>query len=289
MTLPTADTTVTYPDGDTVSTGTVLHVEPFSDDRWAVILDVTAFHPVDTAWPDQPTDRGSITTSAGTQIIEDAVTGGILDGGLFLGPELPVRMGTEGWIFVVAHIVSGEPPAVGEEATIAVDEEYRAELSAGHTACHLASLALDAALAEAWTKPAPTDSLGNPAFDALAIQQSRIVPNGSTDLYRIGKSLRRKGFTATALDDTVAVERAANERLAEWVENAGEVTITREGSALSDRRAWVCELMGGATSIPCGGTHIRSLSELASVQVALERTDVTGGFEIVMQTVAARS
>src|SRR5687768_17501039 len=112
MPLPTTDTTVTYPDSATTSTGTVLHVERLSDGRSAILLDTTAFHPVDTAWPDQPADRGTITTTAGEQPIVDAVTGAVRDGRLLLGADMPVRTGTEGWTFVVAHIIEGPPPAV---------------------------------------------------------------------------------------------------------------------------------------------------------------------------------
>lgn len=159
MALSTTDTTITYPDGATTSTGTVLHVEPLSDGRSAVLLDSTAFHPVDTAWPDQPADRGTITTTAGTQPIIDGVTGGIRNGALHL----------------------------------------------------------DAALSTAWSKPAPTDALGNPAFDALAIQRSRIDPHRSTDTYRIGKSLRRKGFAPASLDDPSAAAERVNAQLAQWI------------------------------------------------------------------------
>jgi alanyl-tRNA synthetase len=286
MPLPTADTRVTYPDGDTSSSGTVLHVEPLDDARSAVLLDVTAFHPVDTAWPDQPTDRGTMTTDAGTQPIVDAVTGGIHDGILHLGADLPVRTGTEGWVFVVAHVIEGDRPVVGSTARVEVDRGARAALSAGHTACHLASLALDAALADAWTKPAPTDSLGNPAFDSLAIQESRITPGGSVDTYRIGKSLRRKGFIPTVLDDLSTVAAVANARLAKWVGAGGAVRIERDGDGLSERRMWVCELPEGRTGIPCGGTHVHDLSEFAGISVALSVHDVEGGRELTMVTTA---
>jgi alanyl-tRNA synthetase len=251
MPLPTSDTTVTYPDGAIRSTGTVLHVEPLVDGSSAVILDTTAFHPVDTAWPDQPADRGTLTMSRGTLPIVDGVTGGIHAGVLHLGSDLPVRSGTEGWIFVVAHIVEGEPPAVGESVRIDVDAEYRAALSAAHTACHLASLALDAALAEAWTKSVSTDALGNPAFDALAIQRSQIHPLGSTDTYRIGKSLRRRGFTLDALDDPTAVAARIDAQLDRWISAGGPVRIERDDEGISSRRTWVCELPEGRTGIWC--------------------------------------
>jgi alanyl-tRNA synthetase len=286
MTLPSTDTLVTYPDGATSSTGTVLHVEPLPDGRSAVLLDSTAFHPVDTAWPDQPSDRGTLTSASGTQDIVDGVTGGIREGTLYLGADLPVRTGTEGWTFVVAHVIEGTPPEVGESVQVEVNAEHRAALSAGHTACHLASLALDAALADAWSKDTAADALGNPAFDALAIQRSRIVPNGSVDTYRIGKSLRRKGFTPAALAEPAEVAARANAQLAEWVEAGGAVSIERPEHTLTARRSWVCELPTGRVEIPCGGTHVSSLSDFTSIAAVLTANDIEGGMELVMETTA---
>lgn len=287
MALPQRDTTVTYPDGSTTSTGTVLHVELLADGTVAVVLDTTACHPVDTAWPDQPSDRGTLTTDRGQQPIVNVVTGGILDGRLHLGADLPVRTGTTGWTFVVAHVIEGPPPAIGESARVDVDKDYRAALSAAHTACHLAALALDAALATAWTKAVPTDALGNPAFDALAIQRSRLHPGRSVDTYRIGKSLRRKGFTPAALDDPSAVSERVNAQLAEWVAVGGAVRVEREGPGLSARRTWVCELPSGVTDIPCGGTHVRDIDELAGVTTSLTTVAVEGGVELTMETLLA--
>ena len=284
MTLPTTDTLVTYPDGATTSSGTVLHVEPLDDGRHVVLLDTTACHPVDTAWPDQPADRGTLTTDQGQQPIVDAVTGGIHDGVLHRGAALPVRTGTDGWTFVVAHIIEGPPPAPGDQVQIDVDQSYRAALSAAHTACHLAALALDAALSAEWTKPAPTDALGNPAFDTLTIQRSLIEPHRSTDTYRIGKSLRRKGFTTAALDDQAAVAERVNAQLAQWIAVGGAVRIERADDALSARRTWVCELPTGLTDIPCGGTHLRDLAELSDVTASLTTREVDGGLELSMET-----
>ena len=289
MPLPTTDTRVSYPDGRTASTGTVLHIEPLANGRSAVLLDSTAFHPVDTAWPDQPADHGTLTTSQGTQAITDAVTGGIRDGHLHLGADVPVRTGTEGWTFVVAHIIEGAPPAVGETVRVDVNEDHREGLSAGHTACHLASLALNAALSEAWGKVVPTDALGNPGFDALAIQSSRIHPHGSTDIYRIGKSLRRKGFAPGALADPAAVAERINTSLAGWVAAGGAVRIERAGNQLTARRTWVCELPTGRVDIPCGGTHISDLAELATITVALTMREIEGGLELTMETTATAS
>lgn len=287
MPLPETDTIITYPDGAVASSGTVLHVEPLADGTSAVLLDRTALHPVDTAWPDQPADRGSMLVDGAEASVVDAVTGGIRDGALLLGTDLAVRTGTDGWTFVVAHIVDGPPPAPGAAVQIRVDADYRRALSQAHTACHLAALALDDALADAWTKPATLDALGNPAFDQLAIQSSRIQPNRSTDTYRVGKSLRRKGFDPASLDALDAVAARVNATLASWTAAGGAVSIEREDQSLSARRLWVCELPGGRTRIPCGGTHVTDLRDLPVVHVALALARSEGAAELTMVTTVA--
>lgn len=282
-------TAVTYPSGATTSRGTVLHVADAGAGRAAVVLDTSAFHPVDTAWPDQPADRGALVVDGVEIPVVDAVVGAARDGELLLGRDVPVRTGTSGWTFVVAHVVAGTPVAVGDSVEVRVDAAFRDDLSAGHTACHLAALALDAALTDAWRKDVPVDALGAPGFDALAIQESRIVPLGSRDVYRIGKSLRRKGFEPEALDDLDALAARVNARLAEWISSGGPVRIERDADALADRRTWVCELPGGAARIPCGGTHVASLSELGEAAVTFDATALDGAVELVMTTTVTRA
>lgn len=198
-----------------------------------------------------------------------------------------MRKGTEGWSFVVVHVLAAETAVkVGDTVEVTVDEGYRMALSAGHTACHLASLALDAALAGAWNKEVGADALGNPDFEGNACESSRIHDHGSVDVYRVGKSLRKKGFDVTALDDLDALAARANAQLAEWVASDAGIRIDRDGDGLGDRRRWVCELPGGAAVIPCGGTHLTSLGQLTAVTVAFERADVEGGIAITMRTTA---
>ncbi|MGB3909114.1 MAG: metal-dependent hydrolase [Pseudolysinimonas sp.] len=277
-----SDTIVDYPAGATTSRGVVLATLPLPDGL-GVVLDRTAFHAVDAGWPDQPADRGAL---AGQEVI-DAVVGATDGGEILIGGDIPVRTGAERWAFVVAHVVAADTPIqVGDEVDVTVDEGYRHALSAGHTACHLASLALDAALASAWTKEVAADTLGAPGFDALACASSRIHEFGSTDVYRVGKSLRKRGFDVSALDDVRAVEDAANARLADWVATGAGIRIDRDGDGLGDRRRWVCELPGGDAVIPCGGTHLTSLGELAAVRVELAREDVEGGVALTMTTTA---
>jgi alanyl-tRNA synthetase len=294
------DTRVTYPDGDVTSSGSVLHVEPLADGRAAIILDRTAFHPIDPVWPDQPADQGIVRVGGVAHPVLDAVVGATDGTTLFVG-DAPVRTGTEGWVFVVCHVVADPDGSVastlapGAEAAVEVDARVRRALSTGHTACHLASLALNAALAGLWSKDVPTDGRGEPNFDQLAIAESRILPNGSLDTYRIGKSLRKKGFSAAELPASLgATEETANRLLAEWITSGAAVAVVRGGSSgidsdgLGERRIWRCELAGGAVEIPCGGTHIASLHEFASVSIALELADTEGALELRMRTSAVR-
>ncbi len=128
------------------------------------------------------------------------------------------------------------------------------------------------------------DALGAPDFDALACESSRIAPNASTDRYRIGKSLRRKGFDPAALDDLRAVEARANAILAGWAGMPGAIGIHREDHTLAGRRTWRCELPDGAVELPCGGTHLSSLAEIEAITVALASVEVPGGVELTMTT-----
>ena len=105
MTLPERDTRVTYPDGALSATARVLHIAPAGDGRLAVITDTTSFHPVDAAWPDQPADAGVIRSAAGEFPVRDAVVAATDGESLHLGADIPVRTGTEGWVFLVAHLV----------------------------------------------------------------------------------------------------------------------------------------------------------------------------------------
>ena len=289
MTLPTSGTRVLYPAGATTADANVLHVEHVAGDfepgRAVVILDQTAFHPVDVAWPDQGPDRGVLRAADGEIAVLDCVVGATDGTSLHLGADIPVRKGTEGWTFVVAHLIA-QPDALaeGDAVTVEVDAAYRAALSAGHSGCHLASLALNAALAGAWSKEVASDGLGSPDFDGTAIEDSTIFENGSRDVYRVGKSVRKKGFDPAALDATDALAAAANATLASWIAAGGDIRIEREGEGLTDRRFWVAELPGGQVRIACGGTHVTSLAELGAVVIALSTEQVDGAVELTMET-----
>ncbi|MCQ1986127.1 metal-dependent hydrolase [Arthrobacter sp. zg-Y844] len=292
VSLPKTDTAVTYPAGALTGTGAVLHVETLPDGRLAVLLDTTPVHPVDAGWPDQGPDRATLTTPDGREVpLLDCVVGATDGTALFLGGDIPVRKGTEGWVFAVVHLLPGDTGiAEGNRVEVRVDGEHRAALSAGHTACHLAALALNRQLAGAWKKDVPADAAGNPNFDALAIETTTILPGGSRDVYRLGKSLRRKGFLPDALlTDPAAVEKGVNATLAEWVASDAEVRIERESDLLTGMRRWVCDLPGGSVGIPCGGTHLASLAAVSEIEVRLSCEPGEGAAEVVMDTICTRT
>ncbi|MHA7241191.1 alanyl-tRNA editing protein [Arthrobacter sp. TMS1-12-1] len=284
MTLPTTDTRVTYPAGATEEASRVLHVDTRAGRR-AVLLDTTAFHPVDHAWPDQGADRGILMAGDRSWAVTDCVVGATDGTVLYLGADAPVRKGTEGWAFVVAHLIDGaeeDGPAEGDDVVVRVDAAHRAAVSAGHTGCHLASLALNRALAGRWKKDVAPDALGAPNFDALAIDTTVIREFGSLDRYRLGKSLRRKGFTVDGLDPE-ATAAAVNATLAEWTATGASIGIEADGSGLTGRRRWVCDLPGERAEIPCGGTHLTSLAGVG-VTVRLELTEADGTPVLQMDT-----
>lgn len=291
MALPHSATRVTYPAGDLAAAATVLHVAPASDGLVAVVTDVTSFHPVDASWPDQPADQGVLRVGDREVPIVDAVVAATDGAELHLGADIPVRKGTEGWAFLVAHLVASDAaPVEGERVTIEADGPTRDALSLGHSACHLASLALNRALADRWSKPTRDDALGAPDFDGAACASSRIGPNGSIDRYRLNKSLRRSGFdtasiTAESLD---ALATEVDAALAAWrgAPASGAIRIERDGEALTDRRSWVAELPEGTARIACGGTHPASVAELGEVRVAFALDDDQGTPVLVMTTTA---
>ena len=258
----------------------MLHVAPAGDGRVAVITETTSFHPVDAAWPDQPADAGVIRSGGGEVPVRDAVVAATDGTALHLGADIPVRKGTEGWAFLVAHLVDeGAAIAEGDEVEIEADAATRRALSAGHTACHLASLALNRALADRWSKPAREDALGSPDFDGTAIASSRIVPNGSVDRYRLNKSLRRAGFDTASLAGRPRRRcgtRCADATRREWIA-AGRDRPRRARR----RRAHRSALLGRA-SFPtarhasrAAARTLGSLAELCHGDAAIHRSSTT--------------
>lgn len=272
-----SSTTVSFAAGAVTGSSTVQRIEA-TPNGTVVIVDATPFHPVDHTWPDQPGDSGEIAFDGSAVRITEALMAAVSDEGeLAVGVDIPVKRGAEGWTWLVGHPLDGDPPewlTEGARVELSVDVPRRAGLSRGHTACHLASLALDLALSDLWRKDPGADALGNPNFEAKANQSSRIHEDGAVDEYRLGKSLRRAGFDTETFAATLADREAAiNTQLAAWVDSAAPSRVVADGSTIVDRRSWHCELPDGTAEILCGGTHVASLDEFVSISVSLDLTD----------------
>lgn len=271
-------TTVTFPNGATQGDAVVMRAES-NPDGAVVIVNETPFHPVDHTWPDQPGDSGTLMVPDQSGTVAEAVMAAVSDDdALALGAEIPVKRGAVGWTWLVGHrlAVADVPEWLtpGVAVTLSVDIERRDKLSRGHTACHLASLALDLAVAELWRKDPGADALGNPDFEARANQSSRIQENGSVDEYRLGKSLRKAGFDTETFSATLPEREARiNAQLAAWVTSGATSIIEADGPTIIDRRRWRCRLPEGDAVMLCGGTHVNSLREFESITVKLALSD----------------
>ncbi|MFG2821828.1 metal-dependent hydrolase [Kitasatospora sp. NPDC048365] len=291
MPLPT--THVSFPAGAVTGESPILAVHRLADGRSAVVTEATPFHPLDHTWPDQPADLGTLTVDGTGYAVVDCLTGGVgPDGGdPLVGADIPVRRGDEEWSWLVLHVVEEIPAdVVGKTAALAVDAERRGLLSASHTGCHLLALALNAGLAPRWRKdPGRSDAFGSPDFDSLAMDTSVMDTEASTDTYRLGKSLRKKGFTTDATDELPSLADAlpaltatVNAQLAAWVAADAAVRIEVPGPELTARRRWHADLPAGPAEIFCGGTHLHHLGELAELRTELRLSE--DGAELVAVT-----
>ena len=274
------DTWVDFPSGAVSGSGVVVAVRPLADGRVGVVVDRTPFHPLDHGWPDQEGDTGLL---EGRPVL-DSLTGALDDDGrLLVDADVDVRRGDPGRTWVVVHVVAAtDAPSVGDPVALSVDGVRRASFSRGHSACHLAALALNEATARFWTKEPPRrDSRGFPFLDQIAVAVSRIRPDAAYDAYRCGKSLRKAGFDAESfLAAREPVADDANELLASWVARGAVSRVDTGGDpTLTARRTWFCDLPGGPAAIPCGGTHVADIAGLGAVRVAYVPSDE--GFEVL--------
>ncbi len=246
-------------------------------ERVVIVTDVTPFHPRDYQWADQPADRGVIEVCGTSFPVLDAVVIAVGQGGsYYMDAEIPIKKNDPQWFFCVGHVLPrGASLSEGDEVLLSVDENYRSALSRAHSAAHIMSLALNMELSALWRKiPEKKDALGNPDFDRMAIDLSVIGEGACEDRYRLGKSLRKKGFPSDISGDRwEELERAVNARISGWLENNSAVSITRDGDLLMSFRHWNASLGGCCVSLPCGGTHVSSFSEIGEIKVTLSVPD----------------
>lgn len=245
-----------------------------------VITDITPFHPVSHIWPDHPADKGSVVFNGQVFEVIDCQVGAVelVSGELYVGRAIPVKRDTQGWVFVVVHVLSyTDAINVGDVISLDVDKQYQLALSRGHSAGHLAYLALNKVLAENyWRKDADRkDPHGNYDFNSYAQETSFVTPDKCLDTYRLGKTLRKRGLnSADMLSDLKLVEQNVNNQLIDWIQRGVEIKINCDGEHLTDSRYWQCDLGESQMAvIPCGGTHASHLSDFNSITVTLIEID----------------
>jgi len=285
----TDGTLVSFAGGSLRETATVVFVAR-AEDGWIILTDRSPFHTESLTWPDQPGDRGWLVGPEGGRVTILGSREGVLHrqtGVLSLDDAArALRRGDPDLAAVVVHLADQALP-VGASVTLEVEAPYRAALSLQHTGVHLAALALNRCAAAFWTKePGDPDSLGAPNLDKAAVTRSEIGTEASTDGYRLGKSLRKKGFDAAAfVADLPARSAAINAILQGWLATPAPVVMTPAQGPLGDRRHWSTRLDGAEASMPCGGTHVADLAHLAAIDVTLEPSE--DGFVMRTQSWAA--
>lgn len=245
-----------------------------------VVTDVTPFHPVSHIWPDHPADKGTLTIKGMKFEVVDCQVGAVelASGELYIGQAIPVKRDTEGWAFVVVHVLPfTDTFDAGDIALLEVDKEYQLSLSRGHSAGHIASLALNKVLAQNyWRKDADRkDPHGNNDFNSYAQETSFVTQDKCLDTYRLGKTLRKRGLnSADMLSDLKSIEQQVNVLLGDWLKRDAAITVDCHGEHLTDSRYWQCDLGEGEIAvIPCGGTHASHLSDFGSILVTLVEID----------------
>ncbi|WP_246616396.1 alanyl-tRNA editing protein [Thaumasiovibrio subtropicus] len=280
-------TQVSFPQATEHAVATVLLDGEYEDQYWFV-ADTTPFHPVSHLWPDHPADRGMVSVGKEEIPVIDCQVGAVNteSGEVQIGRAITARRGEPDWVFVVIHRVN-QPILSGASIVLKVDKGYQDSLSRGHTAGHLASIALNKVLADGyWRKEAERrDPIGSPDFNSYAQQASSVTEDRCEDTYRLGKTLRKRGLNAADMvSDLQEIERRVNQQLKNWLSMPTAVTLRCEGAGLTDSRYWQCELHNdGLAVMPCGGTHVSHLSTYESITVSLLLDDPQ---QIKMVTIA---
>ncbi|OWJ74778.1 hypothetical protein [Haematobacter missouriensis] len=265
------DTHVTFPAGRLEETATVLRILPLADGRSAVVTDRTPFHPVDPWWSDQPSDRGMMLAGGVTLEVPEAI---VLADGAVVDPASTPR-GAEGVALEVGHVVGDASALVeGMEVTLRVDPASRDALATGHTAAHIAALALNRVLAPYWKKTIAEDGQGHPNTDQKLIAASRISPYGSRETYRIGKSARKAGFDAERFrEDSAGLANAIATEANAMLGRIRRLEVLPGEDALSGRRTWRATLDDGTIDIPCGGVHTLDPRAIGPISIDLTPSD----------------
>ncbi|CAM4024934.1 hypothetical protein [Xenorhabdus thuongxuanensis] len=253
---------------------------------YIIITDNSPFYPENYKWGDQKSDVGIIAFSTHILNIVKTYTAAIIDGQIYIGQNIPNKLNSEDKL-IPAHyleslngleekVIIDKKIIIGKKVELSVDAEVRHKISVAHSMAHFMSLALNKAANKYWNKNYDTDSLGNFNLDKASIFKSSISELQSVDIYRFGKSIKKKGFDKTAfLQDINRVNEEINLTLKNWLSTGREIQVEYISKNIEDLRLWKSTVENHPVVIPCGGTHIKNTEEIGDfkVEISLGESD----------------
>ncbi|KMW72512.1 hypothetical protein TI10_13735 [Photorhabdus luminescens subsp. luminescens] len=245
------------------------------EDGAILITQDSPFYPKNYKWPDQLHDHGIISIDDKELAVTKVYTAGLINGHLYIDQEI-TKQATLPAKIMPAHYLPDlqgiyERDLIGKTVTLSVNDKTRYRVSAAHSMAHFMSLALNKATNHIWSKVYDTDDLGNYNLDKASIYQSSITELQSVDIYRFGKSIKKKGFDKNILIENLdKINREVNNTLNNWLTQGAEITVEYKSKEISDTRLWKSTIDSTVVTIPCGGTHINNINEVKGVNVEIK-------------------
>ncbi|WP_391528293.1 hypothetical protein [Photorhabdus akhurstii] len=245
------------------------------EDGTLLITQDSPFYPKNYKWPDQLHDNGIISIGDKELAVTKVYTAGLIDSHLYIDQEITKQTTSPDKIMPAHYLPDlhgiSETDLIGKTVTLSVNDETRYKVSAAHSMAHFMSLALNKATNHIWSKVYDTDDLGSYNLDKAAIYQSSITELKSVDIYRFGKSLKKKGFDKNILIENLdKINREVNNTLNNWLSQGAEITIEYKSKEINDTRLWKSTIDSKVVTIPCGGTHINNINEVKDVNVEIK-------------------
>ncbi|WP_225815522.1 hypothetical protein [Photorhabdus antumapuensis] len=245
------------------------------EDGTILITQDSPFYPKNYKWPDQLYDNGIVLVGDKELTVTKVYTAGLINGHLYIDQEI-TKQATSPAKIIPAHYLPdlqgiSERDLIGKTVTLSVNDETRYRVSAAHSMAHFMSLALNKATNHLWSKVYDTDDLGNYNLDKAAIYQSSVTELKSVDIYRFGKSIKKKGFDKNILIENLdKINKEVNNTLNNWLTQGAEITVEYKSKEISDTRLWKSTIGSMVITIPCGGTHIKNINEVKSVNIEMK-------------------